>query len=93
MRTSALLLSIFCAVSAVTFLLYGIDKWKAKHRRWRVRESVLLGLTFLGGASGAILGMMLFRHKTKHWYFTATAVLGLAWQVALLLWLRIGQGL
>lgn len=87
MRPFTLLLLVFCAVSAVTFLLYGIDKWKAKHRKWRVRESVLLGLTLLGGAPGAILGMTLFRHKTKHWYFTATAVLGLAWQLALLVWL------
>lgn len=87
MRPFTLLLLVFCAVSAVTFLLYGIDKWKAKHRKWRVRESVLLGLTLLGGAPGAILGMTLFRHKTKHWYFTAAAVLGIAWQLALLVWM------
>ena len=44
----------------------------------------MLGLGFCGGAVGALLGMKVFRHKTKHWYFWVVNVLGLAWQVALI---------
>lgn len=74
---------IFCTgMSAVTLVLYGVDKFKAKHRRWRIRESILLGCALLGGGAGALLGMLLFRHKTRHWYFWAATLLGLVWQTA-----------
>ena len=76
------------ALSVVAFLLYATDKRKAKKKRWRIPEKTLLGIGFLGGAAGAILGMNLFRHKTKHWYFWAVNLLGLAWQIALLIYLQ-----
>ena len=56
-------------VSVIGFFTMLIDKTKAKAKMWRTPESVLLGLAFLGGAAGVWLGMELFRHKTKHWYF------------------------
>ncbi len=74
------LLLVYAVISLIAFVLYGADKWKAKRRSWRIRESVLLTLSFLGGAVGGSLGMMLFRHKTKHWYFVAVNFLGLVWQ-------------
>lgn len=74
-------------MSALAFILYGADKRKAKKRRWRTPESVLLGVGLLGGAIGALLGMNFFRHKTKHWYFWAINVLALALHIALLIWL------
>lgn len=74
---------VLAAVSLVAFILYGADKYKAKKGRWRIKESVLLLFGFLGGAVGALVGMTLFRHKTKHWYFWAVNILGLAWQLAL----------
>ncbi|AZA85546.1 DUF1294 domain-containing protein [Chryseobacterium shandongense] len=50
-------------ISIVTFIIFGIDKRKAvKHQR-RIPESTLLSLTFLGGTIGALLGMLIFRHK------------------------------
>jgi uncharacterized membrane protein YsdA (DUF1294 family) len=49
----------------------------------------LLGLGFFGGAIGAIAGMELFRHKTKHWYFWVVNILGLLWQAALGVFLLI----
>ena len=80
---------IFCAcMSLAAFVLYGGDKCKARRRRWRIRESVLLGCALLGGAAGALLGMLLFRHKTRHWYFWAATLLGLLWQTAAALLLR-----
>ena len=81
--TAFRLFLIFCAgMSLLALVLYGWDKCKARRRRWRIRESVLLGCALLGGAAGALLGMLLFRHKTRHWYFWAAVLLGLLWQIA-----------
>lgn len=66
------------ALSVIAFLLYGIDKLKAKAKRWRIPEATLLGIGILGGAPGALLGMMAWRHKTRHWYFWAVNFIGLA---------------
>jgi len=52
------------AVTAVTFLTYGYDKFTAIRGWTRIPESVLLGLAFTGGTLGALSGMTLFRHKT-----------------------------
>ena len=57
------------AVNVVTFFLYGVDKRKAKKGQWRVPEKTLFLFPLLGGSLGGILGMKVFHHKTKHWYF------------------------
>ena len=72
------------AINVVTFLLYGIDKFKAKRSKWRIPESVLLGLAVIGGSVGAWLGMMVWRHKTQHKKFKYGIPLILAIQIALL---------
>ena len=53
-------------INVVTFFVYGIDKWKAKKSKWRIRETALLGLAVLGGSIGAWLGMKVWHHKTQH---------------------------
>ncbi len=63
------LLYYYVAVNVLAFLLYGLDKAKAKAGAWRIPERTLIGIAFLGGAFGAFLGMQLFRHKTKHTQF------------------------
>lgn len=45
------------------------DKWKAVHRSWRIPEATLFMICILGGSLGSTIGMFLFHHKTKHWYF------------------------
>lgn len=70
-------------MSLVAFILYGVDKKKAKKGAWRIPEAVLLNFGFFGGAIGAMIGMKAFRHKTKHWYFWFFNILGLIWQIAL----------
>lgn len=47
----------------------GIDKRKAKKGSFRIPEATLFSIAIIGGSIGSILGMFLFRHKTKHWYF------------------------
>ena len=78
--------TIFCIYAAVMSLigliLYGTDKARAKRGAWRIPEKVLLGVPFFGGAVGGLLGMLLFRHKTRHWYFWAVNLVGLLWQIA-----------
>ncbi len=78
------ILCAYAVISLIAFFSYAADKRKAKKKRFRTRETFLLGLGFFGGAVGALLGMNLFRHKTKHWYFWAVNLLGLAWQVVLI---------
>lgn len=56
-------------LSLVDFLLMGLDKGLARGESRRIPERVLLGLALLGGSPGGVLGMKLFRHKTRHWYF------------------------
>ena len=56
-------------INIVAFATYGIDKWKAKNNKWRISEATLLGMAIIGGSIGAYCGMMLFHHKTRHWYF------------------------
>lgn len=53
------------AVNICTFLVYGIDKQKARSGRWRIPESRLLLLAAVGGSLGAWMGMYVFRHKTR----------------------------
>ena len=71
-------------LTLITFVLYGVDKHRAQNNAWRIPEKVLLGASFIGGAIGGLLSMQLFRHKTKHWYFTAVNVLGIALHAAIL---------
>lgn len=64
--TIHLLLYYLLASNLLTFVIYGIDKYKARHNHWRVREATLLLLAALGGSIGALLAMRVFRHKTQH---------------------------
>lgn len=57
-------------INVLAFFLMGIDKRKAELGRWRIPERTLFLSAFLGGGVGAIAGMQLFRHKTKHRSFT-----------------------
>lgn len=56
-------------INLLTLLFYGVDKRRARRGSWRISEKTLFVLPLLGGSVGALLGMRLFRHKTRHWYF------------------------
>ncbi|MBQ6682285.1 MAG: DUF1294 domain-containing protein [Prevotella sp.] len=72
-------------INVVTFFMFGIDKWKAKKSKWRIRETALLGLAVLGGSIGAWLGMKVWHHKTQHKKFRYGVPLILIAQIALFL--------
>lgn len=54
------------AINVVTFIVYGIDKLKAKKGKWRIPEASLLLLAIIGGSIGAWCGVKVWHHKTRH---------------------------
>ena len=74
-------------LNVITFLIYAIDKWKAKKNRWRIPESILLLLAVLGGSIGAWMGMKIWHHKTMHKKFKYGIHLIMILQIGMLLYL------
>lgn len=81
------LLVWLAVINLLTFIVYGADKRRARKGKWRVPEKTLFLLPLLGGSVGGILGMRVFHHKTKHWYFRIGLPLILLAQIALAVWL------
>ena len=74
-------------INLITLVVYGVDKHRAKKGKWRISEKTLFLLPLIGGSVGAIAGMYLFHHKTKHWYFRIGLPLILVAQLVLAGWL------
>ena len=83
-----IILGYLLAVNIATFLLYGIDKYKAKKGRWRISEATLLLMAVIGGSIGAWAGMRLWHHKTMHKMFKYGIPLILIMQIALVAYLH-----
>lgn len=79
-------------INLITFITYGVDKLKAKKGYWRIPESTLFLLAFVGGSMGAWLGMQAFHHKTLHKKFKLGIPLILMAQVAFALYIYIKTG-
>jgi len=60
-----LILGVYALMSAVTFVLFGLDKRASRRNQWRIRERTLHGLELLGGFPGALAGQRVFRHKSS----------------------------
>ena len=73
-------------VNAVSFLLMLIDKYKAKKNLWRIPEATLMWFAATGGAVGALAGMYLVRHKTKHLKFTVGIPILLFFHILIAIW-------
>ena len=77
----------------IVFVLFGVDKGKAKRNKWRISESALIACALLMGGIGAFLGMKLFRHKTKHLKFRLlihfTVILNIAAAVVFLYYMGV----
>ena len=74
-------------INVVTFFVYGIDKYKAEHAKWRISEATLLLLAVFGGSIGALCGMKVWRHKTMHKKFKYGVPVIFILQVALAIWI------
>lgn len=77
---------IIFAWNIFTMLLYGIDKLKAKKRSWRISETALIVPAFLLGGTGAILGMVIFNHKTSKGKFRLLVPLAFVLNIALMIY-------
>ena len=82
-----IILGYLLAVNIASFLLYGIDKYKAKKGKWRVSEATLLMMAVIGGSIGAWAGMRLWHHKTMHKKFKYGIPIIIIFQVALAVYL------
>ena len=71
------------AINVVTFIVYGIDKLKAKKGKWRIPEASLLLLAIIGGSIGAWCGVKVWHHKTMHKKFKYGIPLIVAIQIGL----------
>ncbi|MCQ2519156.1 MAG: DUF1294 domain-containing protein [Lachnospiraceae bacterium] len=83
METIIWIASYLVVINIVGFLIMGIDKSKAKNHSWRISESSLFFVALIFGSLGCVIGMQVFRHKTKHWYFKWGMPLILLIQIAI----------
>ena len=79
-------------INLVGFCMMGVDKRRARKGKWRVKEAALFLAAVIGGSLGSWLGMYVFRHKTRHWYFVVGMPLILVLQVILVLFLLYRTG-
>ncbi len=75
-------------VNIVAMAMFYIDKQRARHHKWRISEKMLFAVALIGGSVGAMAGMWLFHHKTKHWYFVVGMPAILLLQIAAAMWVR-----
>ncbi len=85
--TFYLIVTYAVLINLITFVAYGLDKYKAKAGSWRIPEKTLLLLTAVGGSMGALLGMKVFHHKTMHKKFYIGVPLILVLQLLLIGWI------
>ena len=76
-------------MSLLTFAMYGLDKHLAVYNKTRIPEFILLLFAFLGGAFGALCGMILFKHKTLHKMFLICVPIFLFLQLILVILFRL----
>lgn len=76
------------AINALSFILFGLDKYKAKKGKWRISEATLLMMAVIGGSIGAWTGMRLWHHKTMHKKFKYGIPIIIIMQVSLVVYLH-----
>lgn len=60
------LICYIVVINLVSFMMFGIDKYKARRGQWRISEATLLAVAAIGGSIGAWMGMKVWHHKTLH---------------------------
>lgn len=90
MKTWQIVVIVYMLVMSIAgFISMGVDKRRAVKGKWRVSEAALFVIALIGGALGSVIGMRVFRHKTKHWYFVVFMPLIMVIQIALIVFLFI----
>jgi len=88
-----IILAYFALITIVAFSLMGIDKHKAKKGAFRISEASLFVTALLGGSIGSVMGMLVFHHKTNHWYFqVCMPLIALLQTAGVLVWALIQTG-
>ena len=90
MKTFFIAMQVLFVASVLAFCLFGCDKHLAVYNRRRVPEFLLFLIAFLGGAFGALCGMIFFSHKTRHNSFLVAVPLFLLLQLTFVVLLRYG---
>ena len=85
-----ILFAYLIIINLLSLFLMAEDKRRAKRHLWRIPERTLFAAALVGGSVGALFGMYLFHHKTRHWYFVIGMPLILAAQLAAGWWLLTG---
>lgn len=85
MTVYGIIILYLAVMNLTSFAMMGIDKRKAVKKLWRIPESTLFILAIIGGSIGSIIGMRVFHHKTRHWYFVFGMPLILILQILLVL--------
>ena len=83
MNVIIVIASYFIFFNLLGLILMGIDKHNARKKIWRIPEANLFTVALFGGSLGTTIGMFLFHHKTRHWYFLYGMPLSLFLQLAL----------
>lgn len=86
-----IILTSIALINFITFIVYGIDKYKARKGKWRISENSLLLLAVIGGSIGAWLGIKIWHHKTMHKKFCYGIPLVILVQVAILIYFFLIQ--
>ncbi len=82
MRVYLWIAAYVLAINVIGFFGMYLDKRKARKKLWRIPEATLFLIAIIGGSIGSIIGMHLFRHKTRHWYFVYGMPVILVLQIA-----------
>lgn len=62
-------IALLAVINITGFIMTGSDKRRARKKKWRIPEKAFFIISALGGCPGVYIGLLAFRHKTKHWYF------------------------
>lgn len=82
-------LLIILAMSLLAYVLYFVDKKKAEHNHWRIKEHTLLSIGIIFGALGSLFAMYTIRHKNRKWYFVFINVTSLIVHIAIGIYIAI----
>jgi uncharacterized membrane protein YsdA (DUF1294 family) len=85
------LINYYLFINALAFLMASVDKVKARKKKWRISEKVLHSVSFLGGALGTVLAMILFRHKVQKNTFIIATAAATALHLSLIIYLMVNK--